>query len=145
MGLKWFRARLSIEKEQSKIPEMTGQYRRFSYSESTNKKNVEVLIATPSSVASDSSDDNETIEYDRSKTDLASQTSSSIIDSEEMMIKENVKKPQIINYMIENAEPSTSIKDPNVKEQSIHGEISNKTTKDQNDTKSPILDNELVI
>ncbi|XP_011164186.1 uncharacterized protein LOC105199001 [Solenopsis invicta] len=149
MGLKWFRARLSMEEEASKVQPMTGLYRRFSdYSESTNWKNAEVSVAKPPSVASYSmaSDDNETMEYNRSKADLVSQTSSSIIDLEEITVKDDVKKLQISNYTVNNEEPSTSIKDPNIEQQSTHGKKSNKTTKDQNDAKSPICsDNELVI
>lgn len=148
LGLKRFRACLSIKKEASKIPEMTGLYRRVSYSESTTQKNVEVSAAPPS-VASDStaSDNNETVEYDCSKADLTSQSSSSIIDSEETPVKDNNKKSQISNYAFEKTEPSTS-KDLNIKEQSPRSKESNKIIKDQSesDTKSPICsDNELVI
>lgn len=154
LGLKWFRARLSMEKEASKIPAMTGLYRKVSYSESTIQKYAEVSTAPPS-VASDStaSDNNETVEYDSkfkssSKADLTSQSSSSITDLEETPVKNNNKKPQINNYAIENVEPSTSTKDLNIKEQSTRDEESHKIIKNQSesDTKSPICsDNELVI
>ncbi|TGZ56201.1 uncharacterized protein LOC112454342 [Temnothorax curvispinosus] len=150
MGLKWFRASLSMEEEAAKVPEMTGFYRRVSYFESAIPKNAEVSGA-PSSIISDStaSDDNETVQYDRSKADLTSQLSSSITDSDEITVKDNDKKLQINNHAVENAEPSTSIKDPNVKEQSTCGDESNKITEDRYDmsnTKSPISsDNELVI
>lgn len=150
--LKRFRARLSMEKEAAKIPEMTGLYRRVSFSEMAIQKNAEVSAA-PSSITSDSttSDDNETVQCDHSKVNITSQSSSasssSIIDSEEMMVKDN-DKAQINNYIFENVKPSTS-KDANTKEQLTRGEESNKITKDQNDmsfTKSPICsDNELVI
>lgn len=150
MGLKWFRARLSMEKEATKVPEMTGMYRRILYSEhiesAIEKEEVSTTHFSNNSMASD---DNETIQYDHSKADLTSQLSSSITDSEEIMIKDNEKEPQINNYAVENAEPSAFIKDLNVKEQSTCDEESNKITKDQNDmsgTKSPICsDNELVI
>jgi len=139
-----------MEKEAAKIPEMTGLYRRVSFSEMAIQKNAEVSAA-PSSITSDSttSDDNETVQCDRSKVNLTNQSSpsSSIIDSEEMTVKDN-DKAKINNYIVENAEPSTS-KDANTKEQLTRGEESNKITKDQNDmsyTKSPICsDNELVI
>jgi len=146
MGLKWFRARLSLEEEASKVPAMTGLYRRISYFESTIQKNVKISAAPPSVANDSTSDDNETVEYDRSKADLTSQTSSSIIESEEITVKDD-KKPQTNNHIVENVEPS--IKDSNAKEQSERGKESNKITKDQNDmsdTKNPIYsDNELVI
>ncbi|XP_018313392.1 uncharacterized protein [Mycetomoellerius zeteki] len=150
MGLKWFRASLSMEKEASKVPAMTGLYRRISYFEPAIKKNVEVSLSTPPLIASDStlSGDNETVKNDRSRADLTNQTSSSIIDSEEITVKDIDNKPQINNHSVENAESSTSTKDPNVKEESARSEELNKITKDQNmsDTKSPIYsDNELVI
>ncbi|XP_029169981.1 uncharacterized protein LOC114939723 [Nylanderia fulva] len=46
MGLKWFRARLSIKKEASKVPAMTGLYRRVSprfESNTTMPKNEDIL------------------------------------------------------------------------------------------------------
>jgi len=134
-----------LEEEASKVPAMTGLYRRISYFESTIQKNVKISTAPPS-VANDSTTSDETVEYDRSKADLTSQTSSSIIESEEITVKDD-KKPQTNNHIVENVEPS--IKDSNVKEQSGRGKESNKITKDQNDmsdTKNPICsDNELVI
>lgn len=148
MGLKWFRARLSLEKEATKVPEMTGLYRRILYSELAIQKNAEVSTASFSN-DSTASNDNETVQYDHSKADLTSQLSSSITNSEEIMVKDNEEEPQINSYAIENAEPPAFIKDPNVKEQSTCDEESNKITKDQNDMsgiKSPIYsDNELVI
>lgn len=150
MGLKWFRASLSLEEGATKIPEMAGLYRRrVSYPELTIQKNAQILTS-PLSITNDSTanDDNETMQCDRSKTDLTSQLSSSIIDSEEITIKDNDKKPQINNHAVENAEPCTSNKDSNIKEHSPRSEESNKITKDQNmsDTKNIICsDNELVI
>ncbi|XP_018359567.1 PREDICTED: uncharacterized protein LOC108758867 [Trachymyrmex cornetzi] len=150
MGLKWFRASLSMEKEASKVPAMTGLYRRISF-EPAIQKNVEVSLSTaPHLIINDStsSGDNETAKNDRSRADLTNQTSSSIIDSKEITVKDIDNKPQINNHLVENAESSTSIKDPNVKEESARGEELNKITKDQNmsDTKNPIYsDNELVI
>ncbi|XP_011630887.1 uncharacterized protein LOC105422980 [Pogonomyrmex barbatus] len=150
MGLKWFRARLSMKKEASKIPAMSGLYRRISYFESATRKNIEISTMSPS-IASDSAttDNNETAQYDRSKADFTNQSSSSIIDLEKTMVKDNDKKSQINNHAIENIESSTSTEDLNIKEQSTYSEKSNKITKDQNnisDIKSPICaDNELVI
>ncbi|XP_011057397.1 PREDICTED: uncharacterized protein LOC105147823 [Acromyrmex echinatior] len=150
MGLKWFRASLSMEKEASKIPAMTGLYRRISF-EPAIQKNMEVSLSTaPILIVSDStsSGDNEIVKNNRSRADLTNQTSSSIIDSEEITIKDIDNKPQINNYSVENIESSTFTKDPNVKEESACSEKLNKITKDQNtsDTKSLInSDNELVI
>lgn len=140
MGLKWFRARLSMEKEASKVPVMTGLYRRVSHIESNvlamRKNEISSL-----SIASESTAiaNNEGAQYDRSKADLASQlSSSSIIDSEEIWHD---------NYVIVHTEPSTS-KDSNLKEKSLsRNEESNKMNREQNDnsdTKNP-SDNELVI
>ncbi|KAM0725019.1 hypothetical protein ACS0PU_009403 [Formica fusca] len=140
MGLKWFRARLSMEKEASKVPVMTGLYRRVSHFESNvlamRKNEISSL-----SIASESTAiaNNEGAQYDRSKADLASQlSSSSIIDSEEIWHD---------NYVIVHTEPSTS-KDSNLKEESLsRNEESNKMNREQNDnsdTKNP-SDNELVI
>ncbi|CAL1683805.1 unnamed protein product [Lasius platythorax] len=140
MGLKWFRARLSIKKEASKVPAMTGLYRRVSHSES----NVAAMPKNEDTSPSISSDttaiaNNEGAQYDRSKADFANQlSSSSIIDSEEHG-----------DYAIINTEPSTS-KDSNLKEQSLsRDEESNKINTEQSDssdTKSRICsDNELVI
>lgn len=145
MGLNWFRASLSMEEEASKVDTMTGMYRKISFFE---PKDVEISAAPPS-VASDSISSEETAEYDRSKADLTSQTSSTI-DLEEMTVKDTDKKSKINNHAVENTEPPTSNKDPNVNEQSgERDEESNKITKDQNDTpvtESPICsDNELVI
>lgn len=152
MGLKWFRASLSMEEKPTKIPELTGLYRRVSYSDLAIQKNAQVLTAPPSMTSdSTASDDNETMQYDRSKADLSQSSSSSIIDSKEIIVKDNDKKPQMNNHAVENMEPSTSTKDPNIKEQPIAtpSEESNKITKDQNDmsdTKNIICsDNELVI
>ncbi|XP_011867444.1 PREDICTED: uncharacterized protein LOC105561765 [Vollenhovia emeryi] len=149
MGLKWFRARLSIEKAAAKVPEMAGLYRRISFSESSIQRTAEVSVS-PVSFASYStaSDDNETVPYDRSKEELTSQSSLSINDSEEITIKNNDKKLKINNHAVENAEPSTSNKDLNIKEPSTCNNESNKITKNQNDVldTSPICaDNELVI
>ncbi|XP_018045122.1 PREDICTED: uncharacterized protein LOC108685024 [Atta colombica] len=150
MGLKWFRASLSMEKEASKVPAMMGLYRRISF-EPTIQKNVEISLSTvPLLIVSDltSSGDNETVKNDRSRADLTNQTSSSSIDSEEITIKEIDNKSQINNHSVENTESSIFTKDPNVKEESARGEKLNKITKDQNmsDIKSPInSDNELVI
>lgn len=140
MGLKWFRARLSMEKEASKVPVMTGLYRRVSHFESNvlamRKNEISSL-----SIASESTAiaNNEGAQYDRSKADLASQlSSSSIIDSEEIWHD---------NYVIVHTEPSTS-KDSNLNEESLsRNEESNKMNREQNDnsdTKNP-SDNELVI
>ncbi|XP_012062191.1 PREDICTED: uncharacterized protein LOC105625470 [Atta cephalotes] len=150
MGLKWFRASLSMEKEASKVPAMMGLYRRISF-EPTIQKNVEISLSTvPLLIVSDltSSGDNETVKNDRSRADLTNQTSSSSIDSEEITIKDIDNKSQINNHSVENTESSIFTKDPNVKEESARGEKLNKITKDQNmsDIKSPInSDNELVI
>ncbi|XP_018342227.1 PREDICTED: uncharacterized protein LOC108748501 [Trachymyrmex septentrionalis] len=150
MGLKWFRASLSMEKEASKVPAMTGLYRRISF-EPAIQKNVEVSLTTaPLLIVSDStsSGDNETVKNDRSRADLTNQTSSSIIDSEKITVKDIDNKSQINNHSVENTESSTFTKDSNVKEESARGEELHKITKDQNmsDTKSPIYsDNELVI
>jgi len=150
MGLKWFRASLSMEKEASKVPAMMGLYRKISF-EPAIQKNVEVSLSTvPLLIVSDltSSGDNETMKNDRSRADLTNQTSSSSIDSEEITIKDIDNKSQINNHSVENTESSIFTKDPNVKEESARGEKLNKITKDQNmsDIKSPInSDNELVI
>jgi len=150
MGLKWFRASLSMEKEASKVPAMMGLYRKISF-EPAIQKNVEVSLSTvPLLIVSDltSSGDNETVKNDRSRADLTNQTSSSSIDSEEITIKDIDNKSQINNHSVENTESSIFTKDPNVKEESARGEKLNKITKDQNmsDIKSPInSDNELVI
>lgn len=149
MGVKWFRASLSMEEESTKVPEMTGLYRRVSDYELSTQKSAQISV-TLLSTTSDSiaNDDNETMQYDHPKADLSQSSSSSIIDSEEITVEINDKKPQI-NNVDENVEPSTSTKDLNIKEQSTHSEESNKITKDQNDmsdTKNIICsDNELVI
>jgi len=142
MGLKWFRASLSMEKEASKVPAMMGLYRKISF-EPAIQKNVEVSLSTvPLLIVSDltSSGDNETVKNDRSRADLTNQTSSSSIDSEEITIKDIDNKSQINNHSVENTESSIFTKDPNVKEESARGEKLNKITKDQNmsDIKSPI-------
>lgn len=139
MGLKWFRARLSMEKEASKVPVMTGLYRRVSHFE-TNVSMRKNEVSSPS-IASESTTiaNNERAQYDRPKADLASQSSSSSInDSEEIWHD---------NYVIVHTEPSTS-KDLNLKEESLsRNEESNKMNREQNDSsnmKNP-SDNELVI
>ncbi|GAB1865200.1 hypothetical protein CAJAP_06279 [Camponotus japonicus] len=136
MGLKWFRAHLSLKKlkkEASRVPGMRGLYRRTSHFES-NVKN-EVLAKNEVSSASITSDstaiaNKEEAQHNRSKADLASQlSSSSSIDSQEHDNHENV-----------NTNPSTS-KDSDLKEQSLpQDEESNKKNKEQSDSS----DNELV-
>ncbi|KAL0106795.1 hypothetical protein PUN28_015383 [Cardiocondyla obscurior] len=155
MGLKWFRARLSMEKEAAKVPELTGLYRRMSDFESTPKFGKIMKYSTNSDITfpivNDSmiNDNNRTVERDLSEADCTSQSSSSIINSEESMTKDSDKKIQINNHEIENVEPSTSTKNSTIKEQLISGEELKKITNDQNyisDTKNPVSsDNELVI
>lgn len=140
MGFKWFRARLKIKKEVSKIPAMTGlYYRRESCAElftTTTRKNEISDKQVFEHNISAASINNESVQYDHSKADLKCQLSlSSSIHSKKS------------NDTVENV---SSIKDPNVKrESSTHDMELNKTNKDENDvsnTKKHISsDNELVI
>ncbi|KAL6435971.1 hypothetical protein ACFW04_005657 [Cataglyphis niger] len=140
MGLKWFRARLSMEKEASKVPVMTGLYRRVSHFETNVSMMRKSEVSSPS-MASESTTivNNERAQYDRPKADLASQlSSSSINDSEEIWHD---------NYVIVHTEPSTS-KDLNLKEESLsRNKESNKMNREQHDSsnKKKPSDNELVI
>lgn len=141
MGLKWFRARLRMKKETSKIPEMTGlYYRRVSYAElfaSTTRKNEVSDIQAFEPNVSAASIKNESAEYDHSKVDRTSQSSlSSSTHSKES------------NDTVENAKSSTKDSDANA-EASMHDVELNKINKDKSDvsdTKKHISsDNELVI
>nr|XP_012232620.1 PREDICTED: uncharacterized protein LOC105678126 [Linepithema humile] len=140
MGFKWFRARLKITKKASKIPVMTGLYRRVSYVESftstTRKNEISNEQVFEHNVPA-ASINNESMQHD-SKADLTSQlSSSSSIDSKES------------NHTVENAKSSA-------KDSTINGESSthdkkelNKINKDESnvsDTKNRVSsDNELVI
>lgn len=126
MGLKWFRARLSLNKKGAyKVPTMTGMYRRISYSESNTlatRKNEYTFSAVSSSIANDSTSVNDKEQqYDRTKEDLASQLSS---------LNTDLKRD---NYVIQNEGYTASMNDLNAAEQSsiCGGEI-NKINEDQN-------------
>ncbi|XP_025266937.1 protein starmaker-like [Camponotus floridanus] len=112
MGLKWFRAHLSLtklKKEASRVPGMIGLYRRTSHFESNVKNEVLAKneVSSPS-ITSDSTAfaNKEEAQHKRSKADLASQLSSSI-DSQKHD-----------NYKNVNTDPSTS-KDSDLKEQAL--------------------------
>lgn len=138
MGLKWFRAHLSLKKlkkEASRVPGMIGLYRRTSHFES-NVKN-EVLAKNEDfspSITSDSTAfaNKEEAQHKRSKADLASQLSSSI-DSQKHDNHKNV-----------NTDPSTS-KDSDLKEQALRQEKlnNNRERSDSLDVKSR-SDNKLI-
>lgn len=139
MGLKWFRAHLSLKKlkkEASKVPGMIGLYRKTSHIESNEVSAKNEISSSP--IISDSIVivNNEETQRDRSKADLASQlsSSSSVIDSQEYDNHENV-----------NTEPSTS-KDSDLKESLSQDEELNKLNKERSDNldiKSQ-SDNELI-
>jgi len=135
MGLKWFRARLSMKKEASKVPTLTGLYRRVSCFESDiSTKEENKTFAAPSTINDSTiSTNNEKTQHNHLKTDLTSQSSSLPIT--------NLKEDS--NYT--NAESSTE--NTNIKEKSlISNEQLNKTNKNQSDMKSNIYsDNEIVI
>jgi len=136
MGLKWFRARLSMKKEASKVPKLTGLYRRVSCFESDIlMKEENKTFATPSTINDSAiSTNNEKTQYNYLKADLTSQSSSLPII--------NLKEHN--NYT--NAESST--KNTNIKEKSlISNEQLNKINKNQSDIsdKNICSDNEIVI
>ncbi|XP_025160486.1 uncharacterized protein LOC112589860 [Harpegnathos saltator] len=118
MGLKWFRARLSINKKGAyKISTMPGIYRRVSYSESNTlamRKNEYSLSTVSSSIANDSTNAN-------NKEDLTSQSQSLNTDLEHD------------EYVAQNEELVASIKELKmVKQSSIYEEETNETNEDQN-------------
>lgn len=112
MGLKWFRAHLSLaklKKEASKVPGMMGLYRRTSHFESNVKNEVLAKneVSSPSIISDSTAFANkEEAQHKHSKADLATQLSSSI-DSQKHDNHKNV-----------NTDPSTS-KDSDLKEQAL--------------------------
>lgn len=109
MGLKRFRACLSINKEKAyKVPMMTGIYRKMSYAESnilSTRRNEYAHSAVPSSFASDSKSANDKEQqHDRAKDRTSQLLSSSDTDSERTNI-------------VSNEEPTASIKDLNAEKQ----------------------------
>lgn len=146
MGLKWFRARLSINKEEtSKFPTMTGLYKRVSYFEyntsTVPQSPLYTSSATSPTISNDStvSANDEEARYDRAKADLAGPLSSSITDTEERD-----------NRAAQNEELSTFTKDSSITKRSLmREEESNKLNKEQShtsDMKSHICqENEIVI
>lgn len=143
MGLKWFRARLSIKKEKAKIPAMMGLYRRVSHSElnvAAMSKNEDISNPPPTISSDSTAIANNGAQYDR--------TADFIIDEDENYHRRQLLIPKKHgNQAIVNAEPSTSIKDLNLKEQSLsQDEESNNMNTEQNDNSDKSrLDNELVI
>lgn len=124
MGLKWFRARLSINKKGTcKVPTMTGIYRKVSYSEPNilaMRKNEYTLPAVSSSIANNLTRANDKEQDDRAK-DLTSK-SPSLLNTD----------LDCDNHVIQNEEPTTSIKNSNTVEQfSVRKEEINKINKDQ--------------
>lgn len=126
MGLKWFRARLSIKKKVYKDQDMIGFYRKISYFESDISAVPRNANSGSSSFLYDSAvnSNNEIAQYDRSKIGLTSQlTPLSHIDSVET------------DYTIQDIEASTSIESSNIaKELLINGEKSKKVNKNDNNS-----------
>lgn len=140
MGLKSFRARLSMNNKKSKVPELTGLYRRVSYSESdvsTIQKNAPLFRRNI--LAKEIHNNNETSQNDSSKSDVTDKLSSSTINEME----------ERANQTVENAK--LSIDDSNALEQSLTDDKElNKINENQDDhasdTKNRISsDNEMLI
>lgn len=139
MGLKSFRARLWMNKR-SKVPELTGLYRRVSYSESDvstmQKKNATLFRRD---VSTKDIHSNETSQNDSSKSDVTDKLSSSTINEME----------ERANQTVESAR--RSINDSNTLEQLLTDDKElNKINENQDDhasdTKNRISpDNEMLI
>lgn len=122
MGLKWFRARLSMNKKEYKVPVMTGIYRRVSYAESNalaTRKNEHMSPTVISSIANDSNANDKEQQYDRAKEDLVSQSPSSNVDNKSG------------SNVIQNKEPTASMRDSNAEESLMSGEETNKSNEEQ--------------
>lgn len=137
MGLKWFRARMSMKKEASKVPAMTGLYRRVSYFEpdvSTIQRNN--VSAAPASMNNDSTSmKNEESQCDHSKSGPTSESSSLPI----------INTKEYDNRAIGNADLSMPAKDV-MKERSLTpAEQLNKTNQNNIPVTKAGSDNEIVI